>query len=161
MSAIDHYINTIMEQGAAEAGEDGSAAIEAHHLLLAIAAHEGTAPHRLLTGAGLGRREIRDALDREFEHSLAAVGVSPSSFPLPAPAPDPGRRPKPGASAGLALERALTACGGKKRDLRPAHLLLGVLTAGIGTVPRALALAGADRAALIARTQESLAGGDW
>ncbi|MEU8148928.1 Clp protease N-terminal domain-containing protein [Nonomuraea sp. NPDC048901] len=159
MSAIDHYINAIIEQGAAEAQEDGSSAIEAHHLLLAIAAGEGTAAHRVLTAAGLGRQAIRDALDREFEHSLSAVGVSVASFDLPKPAAAP-EPPKLGASARLAIERGFTAATGKK-DLRPAHLLLGILDTEIGTVPRALALAGLDRVDLMARAREALAGNSW
>ncbi|GAA2986757.1 Clp protease N-terminal domain-containing protein [Streptosporangium longisporum] len=44
-----------------------------------------------------------------------------------------------------------------KKDLRPAHLLLGVLSAAVGTVLRALALAGVDRAALMDRVEETLA----
>jgi ATP-dependent Clp protease ATP-binding subunit ClpA len=159
VSVIDHYINAIIEQGAAEAREDGSAATEAHHLLLAIAAGEGTAAHRVLTAAGLGRQAIRDALDREFEHSLSAVGVTLASFDLPkhSPAPEP---PKLGASARLAIERGFAAATGKK-DLRPAHLLLGVLDTEIGTLPRALALAGLDRVDLMARAREALAGNSW
>jgi D-alanyl-D-alanine carboxypeptidase len=160
VSAIDHYINAILEQGAAEAQGDSSATIEAHHLLLAIAAHEGTAVHRVLTAAGLGRQSIRNALDREFEHSLNAVGVSLASFDLPKPSRDPKRPPKVGASARLALERGFAASTGKK-NLRPTHLLLGVLDTEIGTVPRALALAGVDRVDLMARGRETLADGSW
>ena len=160
MSAIDHYINAILEQGAVEAQEDGSAATEAQHLLLAIAAHEGTAAHRVLTAARLGRQTIGNALDREFEHSLNAVGVSLASFHLPKPSRDSRRPPKLGASARLALERGFAASTGKK-DLRPTHLLLGVLDTEIGTVPRALALAGFDRADLMARARETLADGSW
>jgi D-alanyl-D-alanine carboxypeptidase len=159
VSAIDHYINAIMEQGAAEAREDGSAATEAHHLLLAIAAHEGTAAHRVLTAAGLGRQAIRDTLDREFEHSLSTVGVTLASFDLPKPSAAP-KPPKFGASVRLALERGFAAATGKK-DLRPAHLLIGVLDTDIGTVPRALALAGVDRVDLMARARETLADKSW
>ncbi|MDH2426020.1 Clp protease N-terminal domain-containing protein [Sphaerisporangium sp. TRM90804] len=160
MSTIDHYINDIVLRGAAEAREEGSAATEAHHLLLAIAAVEGTAAHRVLTAAGFGRQAIRDALDREFEHSLNAVGVSLAAYDLPKPFRDPTDHPKPGASARLALERGFAAAKGKK-DLRPAHLLLGVLSADVGTVPRALALAGLDRAGLMDRVEETLARESW
>ena len=160
MSTIDHYINDIIVRGAAEAREEGSAATEAHHLLLAIAAVEDTAAHRVLTAAGLGRQAIRDALDREFEHSLDAVGVSLTSHDLPKPFRDPKDHPKPGASARLALERGFAAASGKK-DLRPAHLLLGVLSASVGTVPRTLALAGVDRAGLIDRVEETLTHESW
>jgi hypothetical protein len=42
------------------------------------------------------------------------------------------------------------------RDPRPEHLLLGILQAGHGAVPRALALAGIDRGDLLARVQRTL-----
>jgi len=160
MSAIDHYINAIVQQGEAEAQEDGSADTEAHHLLLAIASHEGTAAHAVLHSVGLDRQAIRAALDREFEHSLSAAGVSLAAYDLPKPSRDPKRRPGVGASARLTLERGFAAAIGKK-DLRPAHLLLGVLNTNIGTVPRALALAGVDRADLMARAQQTLATERW
>ncbi|MFI9550197.1 Clp protease N-terminal domain-containing protein [Nonomuraea endophytica] len=160
MSAIDHYINDIIVRGGAEALEDGSAATEAHHLLLALATFEDTAAHRVLTTAGLGRQAIREALDREFEHSLNAVGVSLASYRLPHPSRDPERTSAMGASARLAIERGFAASTGKK-DLRPAHLLLGVLGTEIGTVPRALALAGVDRAELMARVRETLPHETW
>ena len=38
-------------------------------------------------------------------------------------------------------------------------MLLGVLAAGRGTVPRALAIAGVDRAELVRRVQEAMAHG--
>ncbi|MBB5081628.1 Clp protease N-terminal domain-containing protein [Nonomuraea endophytica] len=138
-----------MTQGEHEARQDHSATIEAHHLLLAIADHQGATAGRLLSEVGLDRSGVRAALDREFEHSLTAAGVS-AAFHLP-PA---GRRPKPpgiGASAKLALERAFTAV--RKKDVDSAHLLAGILRARVGTVPRALALAGVDREALLTRTQ--------
>jgi hypothetical protein len=43
-----------------------------------------------------------------------------------------------------------------KKDLQSAHLLLGILEAGAGTVPRALALAGIDQADLAARVRQAL-----
>jgi hypothetical protein len=48
--------------------------------------------------------------------------------------------------------------GGRKKDLQPAHLLLGILQAEAGTVPRALALAGVDRAGLAERARQALGG---
>ncbi|WP_225878056.1 Clp protease N-terminal domain-containing protein [Spongiactinospora rosea] len=157
---MDHYINDVIVRGAAEALADGSAATEAHHLLLAIAAHEGTAAHRVLSAAGLGGQEIGQALDREFEHSLNAVGVSRTAYHLPEPSREGKNPPKLGASARLAIERGFAAATGKK-DLRPAHLLLGILDTEIGTVPRALALAGIDRAELMAQTREALEHERW
>ncbi|MEV0382182.1 Clp protease N-terminal domain-containing protein [Nonomuraea sp. NPDC050643] len=160
MSAIDHYLQAVMEQGEAEARADGSAAVEACHLLLAIAAQAGTAAHTVLTASGLDRRAIREALDREFEHSLSAAGVSLSAFDLPRPSADPGRHPGVGASSRLALERGL-ANAERKKDLRPAHLLLGVLEAEVGTVPRALTLAGVEREELMRQARQAAVTESW
>ncbi|MGV4926684.1 hypothetical protein [Streptomyces sp. BHT-5-2] len=65
---------------------------------------------------------------REFEHSLQTVGVSPATYALPRPSPTSGQ-PKIGASARLALERSFASVG-RKKDLRPAHMLLGILQSG-------------------------------
>ncbi|GAA3831602.1 hypothetical protein GCM10022226_60890 [Sphaerisporangium flaviroseum] len=155
MAAIDEYLNSIVEQGRTEAREDGSAVVEAHHLLLAIAAEGGSAAHQALASAGLDRQAIRDALDREFERSLGTAGVSLAAFNLPQASAASERPANLGASAKLALERGFASVS-RKRDLRPAHLLLGILRAQVGTVPRALALAGVDQADLTTRLLRTL-----
>ncbi|WP_327085198.1 hypothetical protein OIE66_22870 [Nonomuraea sp. NBC_01738] len=155
MSAIDEYINAIIERGMKEAQADHSSGVEAHHLLLAISVHGDLSTQRALDSAGLGHRAIRTALDQEFEHSLSAVGVSRSTHKLPPATPDGERRPKLAASAMLALERGYAKVA-RKKDLRPSHLLLGILQAELGTVPRALALAGVDRTELMVRTMAAL-----
>ncbi|MFC4591735.1 Clp protease N-terminal domain-containing protein [Sphaerisporangium corydalis] len=155
MTAFDTYLHTVIDQGTREAREDGSAAVEAHHLLLAIAAERETTTLGVLTSVGLDHQAIRDALDREFEHSLGAAGVSLAAFGLPRPSVDPGRSTQLGASARLALERGFSSVT-RKKDLRPAHLLLGIVRAQVGTVPRALALAGVDQADLTTRVLQTL-----
>ncbi|WP_248959788.1 Clp protease N-terminal domain-containing protein [Sphaerisporangium perillae] len=105
MTAIDEYINTIIEQGRHDAQHDGSATIEAHHLLLAIATEEESTTHQVLTTAGLDHSALRDALDREYEHSLSAAGVSLATFDLPRPSSTGNLPTQMGASAELALER--------------------------------------------------------
>lgn len=112
-----------------------------------------TAP--VLSSFGLDRRALRAALDREFEHSLGAAGVSLGAFAVPRPLSPPAPAKQLGASVKNALERGVTGVR-KGNDLRPAHLLLGILLAEVGTVPRALTLAGIDRAALIVRVQQTL-----
>ncbi|GAA5068197.1 D-alanyl-D-alanine carboxypeptidase [Thermocatellispora tengchongensis] len=154
MAAIDEYINAITERAVEEARQEGAAAVEAQHLLLAVAAGQDPATRRVLASAGLDEQAIRAALEREFEHSLSAAGVSLSGFRLPRPSPALDR-PKLGASAKLALERGFASVS-RKRDLRPAHLLLGVLLAEAGTVPRALALAGVEAAELAAAVRREL-----
>lgn len=155
MTRFDRYLHAIMTRAAIEAGDDGSTTIEAGHLLLAIAREREPTTRELLDSAGLDATAIRDALDREFEHSLHAVGVSRTTYALPPPSRLP-TRPSLGASAKLVLERGVAAVP-RKKDVRPAHLLLGVLRAEVGTVPRALALAGVDRADLLARVEQALA----
>ncbi|MEO3812546.1 Clp protease N-terminal domain-containing protein [Sphaerisporangium sp. B11E5] len=159
MAVIDEYINTIVERGGHDARHDGSETIEAHHLLLAIAAEGDAASREVLTSAGLDHRAVRDALDREFEHSLNAAGVSAGTFRLPPPSPAGTPPAKLGASARLALERGFSSVS-RKKDLRPGHLLLGILRAEAGTVPRALALAGVDRDDLITRLRSTLPAAD-
>jgi len=149
------YLQGVLDRAGDEARLDGSAAVEAQHLLLAIAADPASgAAVGALAAAGLDRAAIRAALDREFIHSLQAVGVSPATFDLPPATPDPHRRPQPGASFQLTLERTIKSAAGATPQ--PAHLLLGILQADVGTVPRALALTGVDRAKLAAHVQRTL-----
>lgn len=159
MRMFDRYLHTVMMEGAMEAQRQGSATVEAHHLLLAVAAQEGTAPQRVLASAGLDHQAVRAALDREFDHSLSTVGVSLASLGLPLPSTALERPPTMGATGRLALERSF-ASAPRKKDLRPAHVLLGILRAEVGTVPRALALAGIDRTDLLTRVQTVIENGD-
>ncbi|MGW0481482.1 Clp protease N-terminal domain-containing protein [Nonomuraea sp. NPDC003214] len=151
MSEIDLHLQEVLGRAEEEAAQDGSATIEAHHLLLAIAAR----PDPALTAVGLDHAALKAALRREFEHSLSVAGVSLGDFDLPPATRDPERRLGLGASVKLALDRMARAH--RKKDLRPGHLLIAVLQAEAGTVPRALALAGVDRAALIDRVRDELA----
>jgi D-alanyl-D-alanine carboxypeptidase len=153
MTTFGKYI----EQAREEARDDGSAAVEAQHLLLAIAAGPDGATGQIMAAGRLDHQALRDALDREFEHSLAAAGISTAAFDLPQPSRAPTRPTRLGASARLAIERGFTSAG-RKKDLQPAHLLIGILRAEAGTVPRALALAGIDRAELAEHARRALAG---
>lgn len=156
MTRFDTFLAAVLEQAGREARDDGSSTVEAHHVLLAIAGSGEPSTGRLLSSVGLDQGTIREALGLEFEHSLAAAGVSLGRADVPRP--NLTREPSPplGSSVKLALERGLGATG-RKRDLRPAHLLIGILRAPVGTVPRALALAGVDRATLVERTRRAIA----
>lgn len=154
MSKFDTYLGAVLDHGAGAAQGEGSATIEAHHLLLGIAAEGEASTERPLTAAGLDVETIRAALDREYQHSLAAAGVSAAAFDLPEPSAPPEPTAKLGTSARLALERM--AASSSRKDMRPAHLLLGILQAEVGTVPRALALAGVDRGDLLTRVRQAL-----
>ncbi len=143
MSSFDHYLNDVLGRAAEEARAEGSATVEAYHLLLALA--DGHDP--VLAGAGLDRAAVRSALDRESARSRAAAGVTAAADLRASP---PAGSPGLGPTARAALERGF-AKASRKKDIRPGHVLLGVLLADVGTVPRALALAGVDRQALIER----------
>ncbi|WP_214410642.1 Clp protease N-terminal domain-containing protein [Sphaerisporangium fuscum] len=155
MNPIDEYLHTVIMEGAVEARRQGSDAVEAQHLLLAVAAQQGTVPQRILASAGLDQEGVRAALEREIDHSLSAVGVSRAAFGPPRPSMTLKRSPTMGATGKLALERAFASVS-RKKDLRPAHVLLGILQAEVGTVPRALALAGVDRTDLLTRVRTAI-----
>lgn len=133
----------------------GSPTIEAEHLLLALT--EAGATRATLAEAGLDWHGLRDALAREAERSLAAVGISATAVNLPPPA-HAGTKARWATSAKLALERSLKVATARKDSrIRPDHILLGVLQAPLGTVPRALEVAGVDRLAIARRVEAELA----
>jgi ATP-dependent Clp protease ATP-binding subunit ClpA len=146
----------VLEDARAIARELGSSTLEAEHLLLALARTSGTVAKPLLDEAGLDEAALRDALAAEFGRSLAAVGVSAADFDVPVGGGG-ARVPRWGASARSALAR-MSAIARRRGDRRisTGHLLLGILAARVGTVPRALAEAGIERPELAARVEGSL-----
>ncbi|QNE18899.1 Clp protease [Kribbella qitaiheensis] len=148
-------VRTVLVQDAREeAALDGSAAIEAEHVLLGLARQPGGRVAELLAEAGLTREAIRAALDREWEGTLAVAGIAVAVAELPPATPDRGRQPKFGESAKLVLKRAAEKAKrlGANR-LTAAHILVGILDTDLGRVARALDLAGIDRPALLIRVQ--------
>jgi ATP-dependent Clp protease ATP-binding subunit ClpA len=147
----------VVERAAKEAHTTASRSVEAEHILLALAAREGTAAQRILASAGLEREALLAAVEKEFEQSLAYVGVPVGEFDLKAVADSSSSRLGWAASARLVLERAL-AVGKRRCDnrLEPTHLLLGVLGAKAGTLPRMFAMVGVDVADLTKRAEEAL-----
>lgn len=149
------YVDSVLVRASEEARRTGSPLMEAEHLLLALAAEpEGDAPD-LLSPAGLDRAAVQDALRREFEHSLGAVGVSVAGEEVLRPRESERRPSDIGESGRRVLEWGMA--NARKKDLGPAHILLGLLELKVGTVPRALALAGVDVDDLRARTHAVLA----
>ena len=127
----------------------GSPSVEAEHLLVSIAASPNPAGHAL-RDVGLDSAELRDAIQRDFERVLGRVGIDASGLDLSANC----RRTKPrwGASAKQGLERAVKEAmlrGDRRIDCE--HILLGLLRAEHGTVPRLLAAEGIDRDELTGR----------
>jgi ATP-dependent Clp protease ATP-binding subunit ClpA len=134
----------VVERARDEALDTGSETIEAEHLLLALSRRGLPA----LRAIGLDHAACLEALEGEFARSLAVAGVT---WDAPIRSRATLTSPRFGASAKLALERALRAAVERgDRRLGARHVLLGVLRAELGTVPRALDGAGIDRAALAA-----------
>lgn len=154
MTGFEAYLHTVLTRAADEAADDGSPSVEAHHLLLAIAGNQEPGVRQVLDAAGLDRAAVHAALERELAHSLSLAGVTETSRDLPRPHRLPAN-PRLGTSARLAIERGF-ASAPRKKDLRPPHVLLGVLAAEVGAVPRALALAGVDTTDLAARLRRTL-----
>ncbi len=153
--AMDQRLKPVILRAIDEAARRGAANVEAEHLLLVISAGDD-ASARALAEFGLDHAAVESALDAERERALEVAGVAPI-------APDRLRstrrvRPGWGASFRDAMRRAEFRSrrdrGRHERErLAVSAALLGVLRADLGTVPRALAFAGVDRQALIARLE--------
>jgi ATP-dependent Clp protease ATP-binding subunit ClpA len=142
----------------AEARASGSPTVEAHHLLLALAADLTGVAGDVLRASGLDHAAIEGAVECEFEQTLSAVGVSLDALPVRRRLPYAGR-PTWAASGKAALERALDAARKRgDRRIHSAHILLGVLAAEHGTVPRTLRVAGVEPEQLIAATRAAMHG---
>ena len=127
----------------------GSPSVEAEHLLVSLASGDDPAG-RALRNAGLEPAEAREAIRRDFERVLAKVGIDTSGLETSPKC----RRTKPrwGASAKHGLERALVEAKRRgDRHIGPEHILLGLLRAEHGAVPRILDAEGIRRDELTAR----------
>jgi ATP-dependent Clp protease ATP-binding subunit ClpA len=148
----------VVKRAHEEATSLGSPTIEAEHLLIALADPASGPPADVLAEAGLDRGRLVAALDEEIAYSLEAIGLAGDHLIEQAPRPGP-RRPRGwGQSAKLALQRTVEVAGERKeRRLLAGHILLAVLAAEAGTVPRVLRLAGVEPAELAGRMAAALA----
>jgi ATP-dependent Clp protease ATP-binding subunit ClpA len=139
-----------------EAKRDGAKSIEAEHMLLALAADPDSDAARLLHEFGLDHQRLASALREERRRTLAFAGITPPDETL-VEATELDCSLSLGTSAKAAVRRALMGAHHDRRRarLRTIDLLAGILEAELGTVPRALAIAGIDRAALISRARVS------
>ena len=127
----------------------GSPSVEAEHLLVSLAGTPDPAGSAL-RDVGLDPEEVREAIRRDFERVLGGVGIDASGVDLAANC----RRTKPrwGASAKHGLERAVDEAKHRgDKHIGCEHILLGLLRAEHGTVPRLLAAEGIDRDELTGR----------
>ena len=154
-AAMGTRLKPVILQAIDEAARRGASNVEAEHLLLVISAGDDVSA-RALAEFGLDHAAVEAALRVERERALAVAGVAPVSEERLRST----RRVRPGWGASFreAMHRAdFRARRDRGRDgrerLAVAAALLGVLRADLGTVPRALAYAGVDRPALIARLE--------
>ena len=141
-------IKDIAVKAADEASRRGSGTVEAEHVLLALAAQPASLSGRALAVAGLDHAAIETALDDERARSLAYVGIVAATDGAHSPPPRRCGRPTWGASVGYVLGLMRREHGSHRDSNLSVALLRAVLAADIGTVPRALAIAGVDRVAL-------------
>ncbi len=114
----------VLALGAEEARRRGDARIGTEHLLLALLHQPDGA---LAETLGVGRDEVREALDRLDRQALAAIGIDTTDLPLATPVS--GRRRPPFTSgAREALRHALLATRSEgARRVTSRHLMLGLL----------------------------------
>jgi ATP-dependent Clp protease ATP-binding subunit ClpA len=142
----------VARQFEVEAKRDRAEFIESEHMLLALASDPESEAGRLLHEAGLDHERLASALQEERRRTLAFAGMNAPSKEL-IEATELNTVLTYGTSAKTAFRRALI--GSRERHRRPRlrglDLLAGILQAELGTVPRALAIAGVDRVALMSR----------
>lgn len=152
---LSKSLRTVLAHAIDEASARGSTTVEAEHLLLALAGDESLTAAKILTTAGLGHQAIEAALAQERAESLRAAGIGPVDAERLAATPRQVR-PGWGASVKEAITRGKTASGqDPRRWPAETELLIGILHASLGTVPRALAIAGIDRGDLIERARRA------
>jgi ATP-dependent Clp protease ATP-binding subunit ClpA len=151
---------SVVHQFEVEAKRDDAKSVEAEHMLLALATNPDSDAAKLLHEFGLDHDRLASALLEERRRTLAFAGIAGPDEKL-VEATELDSSPSFGTSAKAAVRRALIGSRHDRRRarLRSTDLLAGILEAELGTVPRALAIAGIDRAALIARARELAATG--
>ncbi|HEY4268765.1 MAG TPA: Clp protease N-terminal domain-containing protein [Galbitalea sp.] len=142
-------MRNLVERSVAEARARGTTTVDAEHVLLALA-EPGTAPGRALAAGGLTREVIVAALRTERLASLESAGAPQIDAQSLDASP---RVSKPSWGASVVAARAREKKSGRRAPRRAPEIgvLIGILEAPLGTVPRALALAGIDRQALVDR----------
>jgi hypothetical protein len=147
---LPRQLHALGRRAIAEATARRAGSVEAEHLLLAILADSSTPAARGLERAGLTHNSLIGALDAERTRSLAVAGVAPPSIESLRSTPRPAV-PGWGASIRDVLRAADKPVA---KEVRPGALELElartILAAQLGTVPRAIAIAGLSRERLLA-----------
>ncbi len=147
---LSKAVRSVVIASVTEAQRRNSTLVEAEHLLLALS-RDGSSPIRhVLADAGLDPSGLEAALLAEREASLRVAGVEPLGEERLVASPRVAR-PRWGASAKEALSRAHRVASAHHRQRSgEADLVTAILGLELGTVPRALVLAGVDRPAVVA-----------
>ena len=150
-SNFPRTLRPIILRAVSEAQRRGDSAVEAEHLLLALADDSDREPAATFAAVGLDHAGVIRALRAERVASLEAAGVTPVPEERLVAAVRV-TRPRWGASARQAMVAASRMRTGPERHRRMAEkdLAIALLDLQLGTVPRALELAGIDRTALVA-----------
>lgn len=152
---LSKSLTPVLARAIEEARTRGSATVEAEHLLLALSADEGLTAAKVLAEVGLDHDAIEEALRRERTESLVGAGIDLVDEGHLDATP---RQTRPG--WGASVKEAITRGrrpkddDGRRRSAET-ELLIGILRASFGTVPRALTLAGVERDVLIERAQHA------
>ena len=136
-----------------EATNRAALAVEAEHVLLAFLFARTSHGATILAQHGLTYETFDAALRQEREQTLAGIGIQiPDASRLQAAPRVRMGRPRFGASAKEAFERAskrAKAHRGRAQRFSDVDFLIGILSAELGTVPRALLRGGFDRQQLL------------
>ncbi|MGN6125378.1 MAG: Clp protease N-terminal domain-containing protein [Humibacter sp.] len=150
---IPQPLRPVVAAAVEEAARRSSAEVGPEHLLLALAGLEDSPAAVVLADVGLSHAALDAALDEERTRALAVVGIHDLDPGLLAATADL-RRPSWASSTREALRRSQGAgARGRRRRTFDLDVLYGIVTANVGTVPRALEYAGVDRDALIGRVE--------
>jgi ATP-dependent Clp protease ATP-binding subunit ClpA len=147
---LSRALRAVIIASVSEAQRRGAGLVEAEHLLLALSLESGSPAAAALDAAGLDHAGIEAMLRTERDVSLRHAGVEPVPEARLTASPRTAR-PRWGASARDVLVRAHRASAHSHRSrTAETDLLIALLDLELGTVPRALDLAGVDRASIAA-----------
>lgn len=151
---LSRAMRELVTRAIVEAQQRNAQLVEAEHLFLALARSESPV-QSALADAGLDASRVEAALASERELSLRVAGVTHLDGDRLSAAQRIAR-PRWGASAKDALSRAHRVAAAQRRQRSAEIDLLAALFAlELGTVPRALALAGVDKQAVLAAARRA------
>ncbi|GAB3798864.1 hypothetical protein GCM10028798_11590 [Humibacter antri] len=150
---VPQSLRPVVTTALEEAARRGASEVGPEHLLLALTRLADTPSAAILADVGLSHAGLDAALDEERARALAVVGIHDLSADLLVATLDT-KRPAWASSTREALRRSQSSgARGRRRRTYDLDVLYGIVTANVGTVPRALEYAGIDRDQLIGRVE--------